>query len=178
MPVPGLALLIGIKPLRHDQVQLVLRPRHRHVQEPPHVGQAQCHVADSVEARNVERLRLEVLREVLFGDISGDFRCSNDLTIGTQNRPCGGGGSQMIHPLTSLDSLNYKQLLVDSIRGKTKSASHHNGGRCQRKPARLTVVTLAKRFESVGAQTDGHSQARRKPQQGRVIPSRSAIRPP
>ena len=52
----------------------------------------------------------------------------------------------MIHPLTSLDSLNHKQLIVDSIRGKTKSASHHNDGRCQRKPARLTVVTLTKRF--------------------------------
>ena len=90
MPVPGLGLLICIKPLRHNQIQVVLRPRHRHVQQPPLVGQAQCHVADSVEARNAEQLRLDVPREVLFGDASGDFRCSNDLTIGAQNRPCGG----------------------------------------------------------------------------------------
>jgi uncharacterized membrane protein HdeD (DUF308 family) len=28
-------LLIGVKPVRYDQVELVLRPRHRHVQQPP-----------------------------------------------------------------------------------------------------------------------------------------------
>ena len=35
MPVSGLALRIGVKPLRHDQVQLVLRLRHGHIQQPP-----------------------------------------------------------------------------------------------------------------------------------------------
>jgi hypothetical protein len=31
VPVSSLGLLICVKPLRNDQVQVVLRPRHRHV---------------------------------------------------------------------------------------------------------------------------------------------------
>ena len=108
MPVPGLALLIRIKPLRHDQVQFVLRPRHRHVQKPPLISSS-----------------------------------SSILS----------GGKLKVQGTTTMAGV-------------------------RENPARLTVVTLAKRFEFVGAQTDGHSQARRKPQQGRVIPSRSAIQPP
>jgi hypothetical protein len=35
MPVSSLALLTRVKPLRHDQVQFVLGPRHGHIQKAP-----------------------------------------------------------------------------------------------------------------------------------------------
>src|ERR1700720_1668820 len=35
VPISELGLLICIKPLRHDQVELVFRPGHRHIQQPP-----------------------------------------------------------------------------------------------------------------------------------------------
>src|ERR1700720_3734849 len=49
VPISELALLMGVEPLRHDQVELVFRPRHRHIQQPPVFfhpiwGGAGCHV--------------------------------------------------------------------------------------------------------------------------------------
>ena len=35
VPVAVVALLMGIEALRHDQVQMVLRARHRNIEEPP-----------------------------------------------------------------------------------------------------------------------------------------------
>ena len=35
MPVAGAGLLVRIEALRHDQVQFILSPRHRHIEEAP-----------------------------------------------------------------------------------------------------------------------------------------------